>query len=714
MSEIIDKKKLKKQENTSIIKYLSRIFSSGNAAVRRKVKDPQWVEQTKMGAYFKDRFSVHRYDVLNSAGIWGFYAVDRMTRYYDFMEMENTPEISAVLDLYAREISSPDENGAVFHITSKDSKKREILETLFFDTLSIDSKLPLWVRELSKFGDFAAYNDIDPEYGVVNMIPIPAMSFERIEGGDPEHPHRIKYVISGQSMQPDVYQYMVGGQNMLQGFANNEAGFQSVKNMFNYKDENKLDINPDGSGVLPPWMLTHFRNVLRVDYLPYGTSILEGSRRAWRLLTQAEDSMLTQRLVRGSDKLTYYIDTSLVPADQRKEYMEGIINSLRREPMVSMENGQVNFRWNPGSIMEDIFIPVAGKDSATKVDKLPGSDSQTLIEDVKYLRDKLMMSLKVPGSYVNYSQEGKIPDRNLSQSDIRFANDIQRIQRIIITELRKVAMIQLAFHGFRGEDLLDFDISMNNPSTASQEQRLKVLKNKTDLAQSMLGLADGKIFDRAFIRENIFALSPEEIARIKTGRIDDAREDATVAEVNADDEGEGGGGGPEGLFASNERKSWIDNLLGETDYLPADDKFAQLDDPLEDELDDLLDMSILGGQPHVVEHHEDDNFEPNEALFGKNVSEPYEHMPPIRQQISVGQLATRKKDDRFIDPDLGAISQDSSYDLNVYQDAPQFETLLDDLPIRPDFTSLTPFREEVNTPLKTVVIKSTTKKGGRE
>jgi hypothetical protein len=162
------------------------------------------------------------------------------------------------------------------------------------------------------------------------------------------------------------------------------------------------------------------------------------------------------------------------------------------------------------SIDEDYFIPVRGQ-SATKIDNLQGGQFQGDIDDVKYLRDKLFSALKIPASYLTKSEGGDEDKATLAQKDIRFARTVQRLQAVIVEELQKIGIIHLFTLGYRNQDLLNFTLSLNNPSKISELQELEHWKTKFDVASQ----AKEDFFSRRWISENIFKLSERDFKKLE-------------------------------------------------------------------------------------------------------------------------------------------------------------------------------------------------------
>lgn len=233
------------------------------------------------------------------------------SRYGDFSEMESTPEIASALDIYAEECVSPSASGEVLHIHSDNRKIQEILEGLFHDTLNVDFNLVMWVRNLVKYGDFFLFNDISPEYGVINAFPIAISEIEREEGFDKDDPAAVRFRWITQ-----------------------------------------------GNQVLENWQVSHFRLLGNDAFLPYGSSVLESSRRIWRQLILIEDAMLVYRVIRAPERRVFYIDVGNVPPEDVGNYLEQAKTSLKRNQIVDKDTGKVDLRYNPLCIYGDNKVPL--------------------------------------------------------------------------------------------------------------------------------------------------------------------------------------------------------------------------------------------------------------------------------------------------------------------------------------------------------------------
>jgi len=513
---------------------LTKLFRSG-PTVRRKVKKYQPMTAGER----LDVFGYGENNVYNAA-MSAYGAYDRMSRYSDFSEMETTPEIASALDIYAEETVSVDDKGQSLHIHSDNRKIQEILENLFYDVLNVEFNLVMWIRNLCKYGDFFLYIEVDPQYGVTHAFPIPIAEIEREEGFDPEDPSAVRF------------RWITRGNQTLEN-----------------------------------WQIIHFRLLGNDAFLPYGSSVLESARRIWRQLILIEDAMLVYRVIRAPERRVFYIDVGNVAPEDIPNYMKQAQDNLKRNKVIDKDNGRVDLRYNPLSVDEDYFLPVRGTETGTKIDTLAGGTNTSAIEDVEYIQKKLFAALKIPRAYLGYDED--IGSKaTLAQEDIRFSRAIQRIQKTIISELNKLAIIHLYSHGFVDEDLLDFDLKLNNPSSIAQQQKLELISTKFDIAAK----APEGIVDRDWIRKNVMGLTAADIEAIEKGREDDKLRDLELEATTPEGEpasGELGGeeevGGepPADLFAADRPEGSILTGLKSDENIEEEEEEERITYSIDDE-----------------------------------------------------------------------------------------------------------------------------------
>ena len=492
-----------KREPKSLFRRLTRLFRSG-PVVKRKIRALDTTiavaDKTKSSGtlLFQKSLSPTYATITSNA----YNLSERLMRYQDFQEMEYTPEIAAAMDIYADETCAQDEKGRVLHIYSDNEKIREMLEDLFYNVLNVEFNLRSWARNLCKYGDFFLYNDVSPEYGVINAFPIPVNEIEREENYDRDDPFAVRY------------RWVTLGNRTLEN-----------------------------------WEVTHFRLLGNDMFLPYGSSIIEPARRIWRQLILIEDAMLVYRVVRAPERRVFYIDVANIPAADVPTYIEQQRQNMRTSPVVDRQTGRVDLRYNPMSVEEDFFIPVRGGESGTKIDTLAGGQNTAAVEDVAYIQKKLFAALKIPRAYLGYD-EMLSSKATLAQEDIRFSRTINVIQKTMMAELNKLAIIHLYAHGFDGEDLQNFTMRLSNPSTVAQQQKLELWRAKFEIA----GSAPEGMASKKFVRSEIWGLNQEQIEEMDDERMREKLVDGAIEQAGAGgdaavaDAAGGGDGGADDLF----------------------------------------------------------------------------------------------------------------------------------------------------------------------
>ena len=257
---------------------------------------------------------------------------------------------------------------------------------------------------------------------------------------------------------------------------------------------------------LENYEVAHFRLLSDSNYLPYGKSQIEGGRKTWKQVTLMEDAMMIHRIMRAPEKRIFKLDIGNIPPSEVDNYMQQVINKMKKAPVVDEDTGDYNLRYNMQNITEDFFLPVRGSDSGTNIDSLPGLTYEAT-EDIEYLKNKLLSSLRIPKAFLGFD-ESVGSKATLAAEDVRFARTIERIQRITISELTKIAIVHLYAQGYQDSDLVNFELELTNPSTIYEQEKVELWNNKTSLASSML--QDGLVSSE-WIYKNIFGFTDEDV-----------------------------------------------------------------------------------------------------------------------------------------------------------------------------------------------------------
>ena len=230
-----------------------------------------------------------------------------------------------------------------------------------------------------------------------------------------------------------------------------------------------------------------------------------------------EDAMLIHRIMRAPEKRVFYINIGNTDPDKVEQFMADTANKMRKTPYIDQSTGDYNLKFNIQNMTEDFFIPIRGNDASTRIDTTKGLDYDGTA-DIEYLKAKMMAALKIPKPFLGY-EEGVEGKSTLAGMDIRFARTVERIQRILESELTKIALVHLYSQGFTDEDLVDFRLELTTPSVVYEQEKVELFTAKTTVAQTMI---DNKIFSKDWVYENIYGLSPDEYNDQKEAMLDDA------------------------------------------------------------------------------------------------------------------------------------------------------------------------------------------------
>ena len=404
------------------------------------------------------------------------YQYLRPQLYSEYDTMDQDAIVASALDIIADESTLKNDMGEVLQIRSSNEDIQKILYNLFYDVLNIEFNLWSWTRQMCKYGDFFLKLEVAEKFGVYNVIPYTAYHIEREEGFNPENPADIRFRYS-----PD-------------GLVNPSSG------MYNVRQGRR-----DDSGIyFDNYETVHFRLISDTNYLPYGRAYLEPARKLFKQYTLMEDAMLIHRIARAPEKRIFYMNVGAIPPNEVDGFMQKTINNMKRTPYVDEKTGEYNLKYNLQNMLEDFYIPVRGNDTSTRIDTTKGLDYDG-INDVEYLRDKLFAALKIPKAFLGYDEdvEGKA---TLAAEDIRFARTIERIQRIMLSELHKIALVHLYAQGYNAESLTNFELNLTTPSIIFEQEKIELLKSKAELSTSLL---EQKLVPTDWIYDHIYNLSED-------------------------------------------------------------------------------------------------------------------------------------------------------------------------------------------------------------
>ena len=482
-------------QDENILTRLGKLFQS-NIIVRKtedgqlKVKDVDFGQSTSLVNNFVDRYNRLIHGNPKQMGWAGkenqrnAYEVARNQLFRDYEMMDADPIISSALDIYSDESTIDNIEGQILKIKTDNTKVHDILHNLFYDIINIEFNLWSWMRNLTKYGDFFLSLDIVDKYGIVNVKPLSTYGVFRLEDHDPENPKLVQFEIE-------------------------ESGNKEVKE--NYE-------------------VAHFRLLSDSNFLPYGKSMLEGARRVFKQLTLMEDAMLIHRIMRAPEKRIFKVDIGNIPPNEVENFMNKIIGKMKKIPVIDQNTGDYNLRYNVESTTEDYYLPVRGSDSGTSIETLQGLSNDGAIDDIEYLRNKLHAALKVPKAFLGY-EESVGSKATLAAEDVRFARTIERLQKIVVAELTKIAIVHLYSQGFEDAELINFDLELQNPSMIHEQEKLELLNQQVEIANSLI---ENKLLSREWIYDNIFKFNQGDKEKVFEGVIEDRKQNFRFEQIETE------------------------------------------------------------------------------------------------------------------------------------------------------------------------------------
>lgn len=423
--------------------------------------------------------------------------INRLERYKDYEQMDQTGEVSLALDLYADEASLVDpEKKHTLVIRARNKRLKRELEQLMFNTLQWDSYCRPTIRYLCKYGD---------------------MPFEIVLNNSRDGVSSLRFM--------NVY-----------NFTRIETRFGDLVGFFH------MDAVYSQPQFFHPWQVMHcrltsFENIFH----PYGRSVLDGGRKAYKQLRLMEDAALIYRITRAPEKRKFTIPVGQIPPKEVPEYMQMIARNFKRQRFYNPTTGTFDERYSPLIQEDDFFLPRRPDGTGPDVETLPGAENLDQIKDIEYFKKKMIAPTKIPFSRVGIGEGGgEASEKSLSQSHSEFAKAVQWIQREVATGLTKVAIVHLALRGYGVEDLKGFEIALTATSAMEELYRIETWQTRAGV---MNDLRDLGWFPKEWIVTHFTDLSPDEIEEIKEMEDTESNGGPGGGKPGGLDLGGGGGGG---------------------------------------------------------------------------------------------------------------------------------------------------------------------------
>lgn len=406
---------------------------------------------------------------------------DRSIRYQEYREMCKVPELNTSINIYADNSTQKNVKKNVLEIQSENNKVIEILESLYFDTLDINTNLWKIARNTCKLGDEFMEVIVDSMESPKHVVAL-----ERFK-----KPEKVKRIEKDGKLEKFLY----------------------------VEEDTQNDVIKETP--FPPWKIVHFR-MEDEDFDPYGKSVLEPGRKIWKKLSLMEDAMLIYRISRAPERRVFYIDVGTLSTKDANLYIDQIKTKFKKKNYINPATGEVDQKADALGITEDFYIPVRQNSQGTRIETLPPGQNLGEIDDVKYFKEQILKLLGIPAAYLGGASESGVtydPKSYLSQQEMQFARTIERVQNVLTKGLEKIGIIELALNGIKSEDLKQFKITLTPPSNIDQLMELEVRTQQFALVQSIRTLNTDPnqpaFLPDTWIYKNVLGFTDQEINKIR-------------------------------------------------------------------------------------------------------------------------------------------------------------------------------------------------------
>lgn len=395
---------------------------------------------------------------------------DLISRYVDYEEMDDYPEISAAVDIYADDASQPDTQiGRTVWVTSPDKTLQGILDDLFHKRLRMDEEIWEITRSLVKYGNNFEEMLVN-ENGVVGLNFLPAPTIRRVEGPRGELYGFVQDFKGRFGYSPQEFQKILAQRtDAIRGVNQPGGTTNSGGNLLQHVS------------ALEPWEVAHFRLRGKHRRSVYGYSVLEPVRWIWKRLLLLEDAAMIYRLQRAPERFAFYVDVGDMPPAEALGFMNKMRQQHKKKRFVNPATGKLDLKYETLSPDDDFWVPSRKGTDSTRIETLGGPSWQHM-DDVAYFQNKMFAGLKVPKAYL--AQDESSSRAVLSSEDVRFARSVLRVQREVRNGLGKIARTHLAALNI-DPYAVEYDIHMTVPSAIFELAQLEVRNARADLATRM-------------------------------------------------------------------------------------------------------------------------------------------------------------------------------------------------------------------------------------
>lgn len=300
-------------------------------------------------------------DVFQNAVIKSIEECEEEEEVFDLVNVEPNNHFSIkVSDYVYVEVHncSKGDDGNIIKVVHYKNEVKKAVEECFFGNIKINSQGYLIAKEMLKFGNAYVFLNTRKGEGVIDLVFLP-----------PEY-IRIELLQNSKNLDDYKYNWSGGG---------------------------------GGSNKFEPWQIAHFKIIEDIENLPYGTSILRSVVDTWRRIVLMREAIIIYRITRAPQRYLFKIDTSGMSPDEALAYADEMEKSLDKKPLINPATNEIDFKTNPLSIQENIYMPTFTEDVGG-VSVLEGASNLSDIEDFKIIKEDFFAGLLIPKAFLTFEE----------------------------------------------------------------------------------------------------------------------------------------------------------------------------------------------------------------------------------------------------------------------------------------------------------------------
>lgn len=499
---------------------------------------------------------------------------DRLYNLIDAMAQDVT--ISAMLEIYAEDVTETNDQGQIVWCESEDKNVLKYVNFLL-QSIQVDKYMYKWAYSLCLYGDlyiqlfrqsqtdtkinneskdkttlneainFKAYDKNDRYSHYVEMKINPAQMFELTQYGK-----SIAYIDTHVTPKTPKTQDALGRLTATYTYSYNEKDTDiyestsfvhaTLDSGFNRSEEQvQLFIGDDTN----PNITGNSDKKASVTYsVRKGKPLFYNLFKIWRILSLLENSVILDRTTKSSIIRLINVQVGDMPKEQVGAHLLGIKQMMEQKAAIDTDSSLSEYT-NAGPIENNVYVPVRGEVGAISASQIGGDVNVGDLVDLTYFRNLLYGGSRIPKQYLNQLDDnaGFSGGQSLAQMSSRYAKAVKRIQNSLIQMLTDMINLMLIDKGLNAY-INQFTLKMQAPTTQEEIDRRENEQNRVGMIADIMNILDGvddptiklkitkNLLATAINDENVLQLLDEQIEKLEEEQTDKLADTTTSDDID--------------------------------------------------------------------------------------------------------------------------------------------------------------------------------------